>query len=1806
MQTPINSRDLALQNTSPRVLGISSNYVNLTCPTQQFKYGTDNAPQPALATVTASLIGSLDGIVDFVTTGLNPVPTATGNTININPEHMTGDVVTVNANLVYQGATYQAVPITISKIFNQLVAKTTRAIDLLPAYTDGSGYTLPTADNFVELYNGVVKLTTGVTYGPSTAQTKSGLTATINTTTGLITLTQASPSAWTSSSENFTFTATRGSIAYGTTYIITKAKAGTGGQQLAEVALYKWSTAQPAFPTDQSTYNWFTQAHTYASTDWSTTVPAFPGLVGLKLWKITKSVTAEALTTIQNYVFSWAGGIVRQVTTEANELIKTAAPKVYKAALSIPTIAGSSRYDWASGTIVANLATPGEPNPVPTPSGWETTVPTLSPGFTVYEASVNIIDRQSASITPIDWTTASIIPISYAGSNGSVGSNGLSAITAILTNDTHAIPTDSTGTTINFGNSGTDLFIYEGATPLVYDGQGTTTGKFTVTAAVDGVTTGAATAVTVNSATGVRYADLTGASFDKTATGSITFTITGRRLTIAAGQTVGIEFTYTVKQSFTKTPSGVQGVPGAAYWITTSASVVQKNSASVFNPATVTFTAKKSIGSTASNFTDGYVKLYRNGAQVTPPATGVKVTEYTYTIPADTTSIRYELYSDSEYTNLLDIETIPVVADGSKGDQGITGISARRAYIVVPSAITPGNSPATFQPAAEFGYPASGTWFTTNSNSITWTVDWTANAPNSIAEGFTLYQSDGLYDAATQKTTWNPPYISSLKVGNLAAISVNTGGLTITDYIKGGQATTLTAGNGFYVSSAGHMRVGNPSGSQLKFDANGLAISDSNGNNIFTVISNAAGDADQAAIDAAAAALAATNAANNATSLKVQYSQTDTTNDANWHDSYVSGDLYIRTGSKTAAQTTYTWGAAAKFVPVKNTDYFDGINGTNGSAGVNARAVDLTTTTQAFAYTSDGTTPSPANSTITATAQNTAGTVFYEFLVGATSVQNTTTNSYVYTPAAAFASMPQQITVRVREGTNSSAVVASDVMSLVAVKPGANGANAVSGLLTNESSTVPADSAGAVTSFTGTGGTFFVFDGTTSKTGNAAVTYSVASSSGLTISIATTGIYTISAMSADTASATLRAVYSGVTIDKIYSLSKSKAGTNGSNGVNARAVDLTMNAQAFAYTSDGTTPSPANSTITATAQNTAGTVFYEFLVGATSVQNTTTNSYVYTPAAAFASMPQQITVRVREGTNSSAVVASDVMSLVAVKPGANGANAVSGLLTNESSTVPADSAGAVTSFTGTGGTFFVFDGTTSKTGNAAVTYSVASSSGLTISIATTGIYTISAMSADTASATLRAVYSGVTIDKIYSLSKSKAGTNGTNGTNGANGATGPGGPRGSLQGYGSKYGITSNSWNDNLGYQIIYNMLEGDAATAGITKAQLEAAGWFMQIGDMVTITNAAQTASFTRFWDGDSWENPQVIVDGNLIATGSITAAKINTRGLDIQDANGNVIFSSGGSSLSGIGSNLLRSSGFEDGVAGYTSPFNNFPTAPAQPAVGWNFGTNYSLRGQGLAYIRVFGLDSVTTSQTFDFRDNYKSGYVAVVPSTRYEAHALLNTLRSTARIMVSWYTSDLTYISDSLGNVIDFGSEVYDLSDLRQSGVFATAPVNARFCQVIIRATGKNQTQPYVFIKNMYFGQAFQAQVTHTPWSPGRGMDQITSTNASTLLGANIVSTTMITDLAVNNAKIANASIQSAKIANLDADLIDTGVLRAGRIDVTKLIGSSTSITTIGSGSFTVPAGQTRLAINMRAAGGGGGGGNVAPPTGGGDVF
>ena len=141
-----------------------------------------------------------------------------------------------------------------------------------------------------------------------------------------------------------------------------------------------------------------------------------------------------------------------------------------------------------------------------------------------------------------------------------------------------------------------------------------------------------------------------------------------------------------------------------------------------------------------------------------------------------------------------------------------------------------------------------------------------------------------------------------------------------------------------------------------------------------------------------------------------------------------------------------------------------------------ARSVNLTTTTQSFTYTSAGTVPSPAGVVVTATAYNMSETAYFEFLVGGTSVQNSTSPTLNYTPAAAFSAMPQQITVQLREGSSGSVVVATSTLSMQASKPGVSPVNVY---LSKESHVFPANADGSVVSYGNSGTTIRVLSGLT-------------------------------------------------------------------------------------------------------------------------------------------------------------------------------------------------------------------------------------------------------------------------------------------------------------------------------------------------------------------------------------------------------------------------------------------------------------------------------------------------------------------------------------------------------------------------------------------------------------------------------------------------------------------------------------------------------------------------------------------------------
>lgn len=129
-----------------------------------------------------------------------------------------------------------------------------------------------------------------------------------------------------------------------------------------------------------------------------------------------------------------------------------------------------------------------------------------------------------------------------------------------------------------------------------------------------------------------------------------------------------------------------------------------------------------------------------------------------------------------------------VMAIGYAGSNGVGAEGA--SYVTAYCASSTGATSTA--PAATTGrtsLPAA------NSGGLTGT--YSATVPT-LTTGQYLYQTDGIYNPATNQVIWSIPYWSSLKVGSLSAIVTNTGDLNVSGMIK-------SANDKFQVDSLGNV-----------------------------------------------------------------------------------------------------------------------------------------------------------------------------------------------------------------------------------------------------------------------------------------------------------------------------------------------------------------------------------------------------------------------------------------------------------------------------------------------------------------------------------------------------------------------------------------------------------------------------------------------------------------------------------------------------------------------------------------------------------------------------------------------------------------------------------------------------------------------------------------------------------------------------------------------------------------------------------------------------------------------------------------
>jgi hypothetical protein len=295
-----------------------------------------------------------------------------------------------------------------------------------------------------------------------------------------------------------------------------------------------------------------------------------------------------------------------------------------------------------------------------------------------------------------------------------------------------------------------------------------------------------------------------------------------------------------------------------------------------------------------------------------------------------------------------------------------------------------------------------------------------------------------------------------------------------------------------------------------------------------------------------------------------------------------------------------------------------------------------------------------------------------------------------------------------------------------------------------------------------------------------------------------------------------------------------------------KRVWISATSQIFQIAKTGTI-SPASIILTANIRDLTGTPTLTIVPGSGTmsvVPALTAGVFSFTPAQLTSD-----TITLRLSLTEGSTTYSDDFTFVKVR---EGADSISGWLTNESHTVAADSAGNVLNYNGASGRFEVRLGLLDV--RTVSTFAVASGGnpdGLTVAITASGSnagnYSVTGgfpANKETVTITFNATYGTTVVPKVLTLTKSKAGVNGTSGV------------RGSRSFYYALGGST-NTWSDVIA-----------TTTASANGGPI--------LNDQVTEYNNSVDFSQTKFWNGSTWVNVDAVIDGNLLVKGTVGASKV------------------------------------------------------------------------------------------------------------------------------------------------------------------------------------------------------------------------------------------------------------------------------------------------------------------------------------------
>jgi hypothetical protein len=481
----------------------------------------------------------------------------------------------------------------------------------------------------------------------------------------------------------------------------------------------------------------------------------------------------------------------------------------------------------------------------------------------------------------------------------------------------------------------------------------------------------------------------------------------------------------------------------------------------------------------------------------------------------------------------------------------------------------------------------------------------------------------------------------------------------------------------------------------------------------------------------------------------------------------------------------------------------------------------------------------PSTITLNAVLQNISGTVTWSVTSGTygaalgTGVQKTIDPAQMTTATVTF-----------KASTTVDSVVYEDYVTLAKVQ---DGSDSLWLYLSNEAHLVPADAAGVVSSYAGASTIAKVYRGATDVTTSESWAISAASFTGLSgapdVSGNTVGFADGSpSMTADMATITVRASKSGADpLDRIFTVAKAKQGQSGS-GLSLYATSLVR--KKF---KDGTYEG-SYIDVTLVKSGMTATHTWKYAQGTGSLTPTAVGAW---------NTPQNTTIRVfinqNSGTASSgvgywytsnptAVISvecdgvTDTLTLVEL---AEGSDAITAVLSNESHSVPTDQDGNNGVYAGASSTLTIYRGITDESASWSVSQT---RSNVTVSEGTTSrTATVTAMSQDVGYVDFVATRTGFSsLTKRFSLSKNKKGASGSRGSGIYSGT------------------VANSSWPSD--------------ATANVFVPN-----GVPVIFDLLTLTfNSGAGPVESRRWNGSAWQTAQNSLSGGLFVDGGIVADKL------------------------------------------------------------------------------------------------------------------------------------------------------------------------------------------------------------------------------------------------------------------------------------------------------------------------------------------